>query len=361
MPPKRKGAVAKGGRGRPKKATKSATDSSAVDESKVIDERHNDGRSDGDTEEKDTVPPAVKTSDSEQKSAADDKDDAAHNGGNTAEHTTSGESRVLEKGDLIFLYRPRVGLDSAASLDDVQKFYLLMIPDAMDEHAKDRLFIVGAKMLPASGSGRHQTFMFVDHAATEIDDLSGFLNEFKYDTKTRGERTVKGVRVVGKAKYELIDSSSDHTHLVYVLEEPREPEEPQNMFNIVKEGSYLVSVRNPRAVESRTGFIGVQPSKKPEYPSHLQEMFRGKIKPQKQFTKLVPDMLNYDGCEVHMISVSHKRPMDEFAKIVSDLEEEAENEAQQIDKETHGKPEEAILKEAHLDPQTHPSALHEMH
>jgi len=359
MPPKRKGAAAKGGRGRPKKATKSATDSSAVDETKVADERHDDGRSNGDTEEKDTVR-AVKMADTEQKSAADDKADTANNGGDTAAHTTSGESRVLEKGDLIFLYRPRVGLESAASLDDVQKFYLLMIPDAKYAHAKDRLFIVGAKMLPASGSGRHQTFMFVNHAATDIDDLSGFLDEFKYDTKTRGERTVKGVRVVGKAKYDLIDSSSEHTHLVYVLEEPHEPEEPQKMFNIVKEGSYLVSVRNPHAVESRTGFSGIQPSKKPEYPSHLQETFRGKIKPEKQFTKLVPEMLNYDGCEVHIISVSHKRPMDEFAEILSELEEEAEKEAQRIDKETHDKPEQAILKEAHLDPQTHPSALHEM-
>jgi hypothetical protein len=45
----------------------------------------------------------------------------------------------------------------------------------------------------------------------------------------------------------LLGSSSNHTHLAYVLELPEEIGEVQEAFNISKEGSYIVTVKNPSA------------------------------------------------------------------------------------------------------------------
>lgn len=52
---------------------------------------------------------------------------------------------IVERGDIFFLYRPRVGETDPESLSDVQRFFVVLRP----EHAKKvRLLVVGRKRLP---------------------------------------------------------------------------------------------------------------------------------------------------------------------------------------------------------------------
>ena len=70
------------------------------------------------------------------------------------------QSSILERGDIYFLYRPRVGVDEAHGIEDVQRFYILLKPRGRREY---RLLIVGRKKLP--DPGEHDRFWaFVDRA-----------------------------------------------------------------------------------------------------------------------------------------------------------------------------------------------------
>ena len=111
-------------------------------------------------------------------------------------------------------------------------------------------------------------------------------------------------RPVAEGYYTILDHSG-HTHLAYVLEQPRgtyispndcstctnqqiDPLEVQKAFNITKEGSFVIAIKNPEVTISlitylnskhhmqRPGssFLGI--SKKANYPPDLQGFFRGK-------------------------------------------------------------------------------------
>jgi hypothetical protein len=59
-------------------------------------------------------------------------------------------ARVLERGDIFFLYRPRVGEDQPAGLVDVQRFFIVLRP----QHGACRLLVVGRKRLQKEFHGR---------------------------------------------------------------------------------------------------------------------------------------------------------------------------------------------------------------
>ena len=43
---------------------------------------------------------------------------------------------VIEQGELYFLYRNKVGTERAESLEDVQRFYLVLVPERRSEIAQ---------------------------------------------------------------------------------------------------------------------------------------------------------------------------------------------------------------------------------
>jgi hypothetical protein len=89
-----------------------------------------------------------------------------------------------------------------------------------------------------------------------IEDIDKKLDAEVYTTKTRGERHISGARPVAEGVYALV-RYHDHVHLgysplfsslnvsAYVLELPDEPNEVQKAFNIGKEGSFVLQVKNP--------------------------------------------------------------------------------------------------------------------
>ncbi len=152
-------------------------------------------------------------------------------------------AEVLENGDIYFLYRPRVGDESVASLDEVQRLMIVLHP--WRGRSRLRLLVVGRKRLPRVDE--HERFWaYVDTVADRPEELHEVLNERTYMTKTRGERHQPAARPAGEGAY-VIARHDNHTHLAYRLRLPTRTGASQRDFNIEQEASFIVAVRNPDA------------------------------------------------------------------------------------------------------------------
>src|SRR5438105_4516667 len=145
---------------------------------------------------------------------------------------------VLERGDIFFVYRPRVQQESAESLEDVQRSYMVLSPEGKQRH---RLIVLGQKRLPEIREGGHRVWGYVDMVERDPRKLEDELDRQTYTTKTRGERTRPEARPAGEGVYAIV-RHNDHTHLTYELELPRQPGEVQEELAIEPEGSYIISI-----------------------------------------------------------------------------------------------------------------------
>ena len=190
---------------------------------------------------------------------------------------TKDEMIVLQKGTICFLYRPKIEKEKVNSLEDVQRVYLILKPI---DYLKYILIVITKKQLP--NQSNVSRFAFVDLVTVNKNNISKKLNEREYLTRTKGTRHQSKIRILGEGKY-LIVLHQGHTHLIYQLVEPQIPSAPQHDINISKEGSFIISIKNP--------------NKKLIYPKNLQNKFNNK-----KFIPLNPsDFLNYNGAEILLI------------------------------------------------------------
>lgn len=285
-------AQAGGGRGRTKKAKK-ATEEEEEAEPKEVEgekgrmdqERAEGGPKEGGGEEEETKEAAGEEMKTKEGEEATQKEEQA--------------SRFLEKGLIYFFYRPKVGLEEVHSLEEVQRLYMLLIPkETMKkedlEHRKHRMVLLTKKRLPDVHS--HARYWgFVEETSEEMKAVRSELGEITYSTKTRGERKIEAARPAGRGFYGII-RHGNHTHLAYVLELPEEIGEVQEAFNITKEGSYIVTVKNPTV----SAPMGLAPKEKEELPEELLALFE-----DKRFAPLdPPSFLDYKGTEIIIIGAS---------------------------------------------------------
>ena len=108
----------------------------------------------------------------------------------------SSQQRTSRKGKhrtsarrIVFFYRPKVEVEHASSLGDVQRFLMLLEPQSR-EGAPARVLVIGKKRLPAP-TARERFFGCVEATATTVDPLLEGLGERKYETKTLGTRHVR--------------------------------------------------------------------------------------------------------------------------------------------------------------------------
>lgn len=154
---------------------------------------------------------------------------------------------TVEQGRIIFLYRPKVGLEEASSISQVQRFYMILVPEGTGK--RPRLAVVGKKRLPTVDS--HERFFgFIEAVGDSVESLTEGLGPKSYETKTRGTRQVAAARVVGEGTYAIMNrggsgAAAGRTHLVFHLLVPAQPGEVQEDFAIPQEGSYVFSVKNP--------------------------------------------------------------------------------------------------------------------
>jgi hypothetical protein len=201
-------------------------------------------------------------------------------------------TNILEGGDIFFAYRPKIDKQAARGIDDVQRLYMILHPRGRRSY---RLIIIGEKRLPfVDGGGDRKTWGFVARVAARAEEVEDELDPEKYVTQTRGERQVAAARPAGEGIY-VIATHESHTHLAYVLELPEEPGEVQRALNIVKQGSYIIAVKNPEA-PSAPG-IGLDETRRARFPEQLQERFAGR----RFIAANPPYFLDYEGAELLLV------------------------------------------------------------
>ena len=62
------------------------------------------------------------------------------------------KSKIVEQGDIFFFYRPKVGTEEVSNIGDIQRFYMVTVPETKDR--KYRLFVLGRKQLPEIVGGK---------------------------------------------------------------------------------------------------------------------------------------------------------------------------------------------------------------
>lgn len=196
---------------------------------------------------------------------------------------------IQERGNIFFVYRPRVQHETAKGLDDIERFYMVLKPDGAQRF---RMIILGRKRLPEIG-GHERVWGFMEQVAHSGTDVEKALRHATYPTKTRGERDLPAGRPAGEGVYALLRRKSS-MHLVFSLELPERPGPVQKTLNIAPEASYVLSVKNPE--KGSPVSAGLQERDQAKYPDDLQEEFRNR-----RFADEDPRLLDYAGAEIVLV------------------------------------------------------------
>lgn len=167
---------------------------------------------------------------------------------------------ALECGDLYLFYRPRVECEQVTSVDDVQRFFVILRPD--DRHLYRRL-VVGRRRLP-DPKKQEKHWAFVDRVGPDVREVIDDFRATTYQSRTRGEQYQPAARPAGEGSYAIVPHDK-HVHFAYRLHAPEEPGEVQAQLGIQPQASYIVAVRNP---EVTTLEVGAQSGRRRFLPLH---------------------------------------------------------------------------------------------
>ena len=263
------------------------------------------------------------------------------------------ESQIIEHGDIFFFYRPKVDTEEVEDIEDVQRFYMITSPENGDGRSSEggktknkknrqdiyRLFLVGQKQLPeiveGKSTSKERNWALNTLTTSNAEDIHKELLAAEYTTETRGKRRIAAAAPAGEGKYSIVKHNG-HTELAYLLELPEIPGPTQREFEIKKEASYIISVKNPNI--SVPGFAAFSSGKKPEYPRHLMEKFGDR----RWINVEDPELLNYENTQLLLIG-ARKKDVEEELGIDIDEQKETETSAD-IFKELKIKREQVPLK-----------------
>lgn len=232
---------------------------------------------------------------------------------NVKSNSKKSNENFIENGDIFFFYRPKIDTEEVSDIEDVQRFYMITSPDNnYKKKGRDyRLFMLGSKKMPEIIEGK--TMSEERNWALNILTTPNVQKIYKeilvpveYDTKTRGKRTISAAQPVGEGKYCIVEHDG-HTELAYVLEIPETPGPIQTEFDIKKEASYIISVKNPEI--SIPGYeIFSKGERNPEYPRYIKEKF-GK----KRWINIDdPRLINYQNTQVLLIGARKENVKEEL-------------------------------------------------
>ena len=230
------------------------------------------------------------------------------------------KSQIIEQGDILFFYRPKVGTEEVSDTEDVQRFYMVTAPEKKD--SKYRLFVLGRKQLPEIVEGKstseERNWALNSLTTNNPEDIRKELLAAEYETETRGKRRMAAAAPAGEGKYSIV-RHDNHTELAYVLELPEMPGPTQKEFEIKKEASYIVSVKNPDI--QIPGFKAFE-KRKPQYPESIKKKFGDR----RWIDVEDPELLNYENTQILLIG-ARKKDVEEELGIDLDEEEETANTA----------------------------------
>lgn len=158
-----------------------------------------------------------------------------------------------------------------------------------------RLIAVPKKTLPVTGNDKWTAF--VEKANVSFKDLKeGFLKSNDYETSTQGTQHTPPVTPAAEGVY-AITTTGRETHLAYIITLPSSLGEIQHDLGIQEQGSFITSVKNPKAPGPANANLGSDPG----YSSELMNEFRSL-----RWAPLKPDHLNYESCQFLMIGEGEK-------------------------------------------------------
>ena len=195
--------------------------------------------------------------------------------------------KVIERGDIFFLFRPNVDEFAPTGLIDIRRFYLVLHPEGSD---RLRLIAIGKKRLPGVNEGVERHWGFVDGVFSNSEALRAAA----VGLSGINEGLDENLRPAGEGVYALM-LHGNHTHMVYVLELPPNPGEVQKAFNIQPEARFVVSVKNPEAT-SPPG-VGLELDRQVEFPDELKARF----KDRRWLPVNPPEFLDHEGAELVLI------------------------------------------------------------
>ena len=256
--------------------------------------------------------------------------------------------RFIESGDIFFFYRPKIDTKEVKDIEDVQRFYMVTCNDINKNTNKNknknknyRLFMLGSKKMPEivegkSGSEERNWALNILTTSNSDEIHNELLLPVEYTTKTRGKRRLPAAQPAGEGKYSILRHDG-HTELAYILEIPEIPGPIQTEFEIKKEASYIVSVKNPEIfIPGYDAFS--KKDRKPNYPKHIKEKFG-----EKRWINVDdPEILDYENTQLLLIG-ARKRNVEEELGIEINEEKENKNSAD-IFKELKIKKEEIPLR-----------------
>jgi hypothetical protein len=189
---------------------------------------------------------------------------------------------------------------------------------APEDNTRYRLFLIGQKQLPEIVEGKstseEKNWALNILTTSNPKDIQRELLPAEYTTETRGKRRLAAAVPAGEGKY-VIAKHDNHTEFAYVLELPETPGPTQREFELKKEASYIISVKNPDV--KVPGFVASE--KNPDFPKTLKEKFGDK----RWINVEEPDFLNYENTQLLLIGARKKNVEEELG---IDLDEEKETE-----------------------------------
>jgi hypothetical protein len=195
--------------------------------------------------------------------------------------------KVLERGDLFYLYRPSVEAFAPGGLVDVRRFYMVLQPEATERF---RLIAIGKKKLPGGDHEVQRHWGFVDGVFSTSDELLKAAAGLPGSMEVTAETPLPA----GEGVYALI-LHGNHTHLAYVMELPSSPGEVQQAFNIHPEGRFVIAVKNPSAA-SPPG-VGLDFDRQADFPDDLKVRFGDR----RWMSIDPPAFLDHEGAEIVLI------------------------------------------------------------
>jgi hypothetical protein len=244
--------------------------------------------------------------------------------------------QIIESGDIFFFYRPKIEIEEVKDIEDVQQFYMVMSQDissSSKDNKKDknyRLFLLGRKKMPEIVKGKstseERNWALNILCSSNSEEIHNELLSAEYSTKTRGKRRIAAAQPAGEGKYSIIKHDG-HTELAYILEIPEVPGPTQTEFEIKKEASYIVSVKNPDIVIPGYEVFSKKSDdgdgRKPNYPKQIRDKFGEN---RRWINVDDSEILNYENTQLLLIG-ARKRNVEEELGIDIDEEKEDRNSA----------------------------------
>jgi hypothetical protein len=226
------------------------------------------------------------------------------------------KEKIVEHGDIFFFYRPKVGTEEVKDIENVQRFYMVTSPD---NSKTNRIFLIGQKQLPEITEGRssseERNWALNVLTSSDPEKIRKEFLPAEYETETRGTRRIGAAVPVGEGKYSILEHEG-HTELAYILEIPEVPGSSQREFQIKKEASYIISVKNPDIqAPGYSSFL----KRKPSYSSSLKQKFGDR----RWINVDDPDLLNYENTQLLLIGARKKEVEEELGINIDEEKESA--------------------------------------